>query len=319
MMKYQIKLFIAFFLLAFTTQLHAQKRLSLNYYAEDVLNKIGVTASQKEQIKTIRSELDTNLSETRNNTNLNSEEKATKDKQAYNNAFVKYNAVLSSEQQKTVRRLLHEIQVENVKNGFATFHESAHFKKRMEVFKENPLATNGIVFLGNSITERGQWETLFPNKPVFNRGIGGDNTYGVLARLDEVIASKPEKIFLMIGINDLGSRQWEIALILENYNKIVDKIRAGTPKSKLYVQSVLPLNDSLLKANTYKNKADTIIKLNKELQIIGKKKCAGFIDLYSVFHSGNHVLDAKYTKDGIHLLPEGYVVWKDFLEKNKYL
>ena len=34
--------------------------------------------------------------------------------------------------------------------------------------------------------------------------MGGDRVNGVLQRLDEVVASSPDKVFLMIGINDLG-------------------------------------------------------------------------------------------------------------------
>ncbi|MEQ7801051.1 GDSL-type esterase/lipase family protein [Pedobacter sp. ASV1-7] len=318
-MKDQIKLLAILFLLTFSAQLYAQKKLSLNYYSDEVLNKIQVTTIQKATIKDIRSELDLKLSEIKNDLDLSTENRASKNREAYNTAYSKYNAVLSNDQQAIVRKLLFEIQVENVKNGFGTFHESAHFKKRMEIFKNDPLSKGGIIFLGNSITEQGDWKNLFPDKNVFNRGIGGDNTYGVLARLDEVISSKPEKIFLMIGINDLGSRQWETSVILDNYNKIVDKIKKGSPKTKLYVQSILPLNDNILKGGTYKNKADTIIKLNKVLKSIGNSKCAGFVDLYSIFHTGDTVLNARYTKDGIHLLPDGYLIWKEFLEKNKYL
>lgn len=318
-MRYQIRLLLSLFLFVFSIHAQAQQRQSLNYYSDVVLNKIEATSAQKNSIKDIRSELDLRLSEIKNNTSLSADEIAAKNKQVYNDAFLKYNAVLSDEQKAVIKKLLFEVQLENVKNGYASFHESDHFKKRMELFKTDPLYKKGVVFLGNSITEQGDWKGLFPEKKVSNRGIGGDNTFGVLARLDEIIASKPEKIFLMIGINDLGSRQWEVSLILENYNKIVDKIRKGTPKTKLYIQSVLPLNDSVLKGASYKNKADIIIKLNTELRLLGNSKCAGFIDLYSLFHNGDNVLESRYTRDGIHLLPEGYNLWAEFLKNNNYL
>ncbi|ERJ58340.1 GDSL-type esterase/lipase family protein [Sphingobacterium paucimobilis] len=310
---------LSFFLLAFIVRGQAQQKQSLNYYSDVVLNKIEATLDQRNSIKSIRSELDLKLSDIKNNVGLSVDEIAAKNKQVYNEAFLKYNAVLSDEQKSMVKKLLFEVQLENVRNGHGTFHESDHFKKRMELFKTDPLPKKAIIFLGNSITEQGNWKSLFPDKAVYNRGIGGDNTFGVLARLDEIIESKPEKIFLMIGINDLGSRQWDNTLILENYNKIVDKIRKGTPKTRLYIQSILPLNDSLLKGASYRNKADTIMKLNNELQLIGDSKCAGFIDLYSLFHHGDNILDSKYTRDGIHLLPDGYSVWMEFLKKNKYL
>jgi hypothetical protein len=55
-------------------------------------------------------------------------------------------------------------------------------------FKSNPLNFNDIVFLGNSITESGKdWSKRLNYPNIKNRGIGGDVTDGVLARLDEII------------------------------------------------------------------------------------------------------------------------------------
>ena len=59
------------------------------------------------------------------------------------------------------------------------------------------------LFLGDSLTEYGNWRELFPGLDIKNRGIAGDTTDGVLHRLDGITALSPDKIFLMIGINDL--------------------------------------------------------------------------------------------------------------------
>ena len=56
-----------------------------------------------------------------------------------------------------------------------------------------------LVFLGDSITDDGNWDKLFPNLSAENRGIGGDSTLGLLNRLDQIIALQPSQIFLMIG------------------------------------------------------------------------------------------------------------------------
>src|SRR5690606_31756961 len=43
-----------------------------------------------------------------------------------------------------------------------------------------------VIFFGNSITERGPWEELLGKRYVVgNRGIGGDNTFGMKARSEE--------------------------------------------------------------------------------------------------------------------------------------
>jgi len=57
---------------------------------------------------------------------------------------------------------------------------------------------------------------------VINRGIAGDITFGVLGRLDEVIARKPAKLFIKIGINDI-SKNIPDEIIVENILTMVRK------------------------------------------------------------------------------------------------
>jgi lysophospholipase L1-like esterase len=59
-------------------------------------------------------------------------------------------------------------------------------------------------FLGDSITNGGRWNQLFPDVRTANFGVDGDCSRHVLARLQPVIALKPARVFLMIGTNDLG-------------------------------------------------------------------------------------------------------------------
>ncbi len=79
--------------------------------------------------------------------------------------------------------------------------------------------------------------------PIVNRGIGGDNSFGILARMDEVLRGKPKAIFLMDGIND-QLRGIPQELSLENYRQIIKKIKAESPKTKINLESALPINES---------------------------------------------------------------------------
>ncbi len=74
-----------------------------------------------------------------------------------------------------------------------------NYKKVIEEFKMKPLKFNDIIFLGNSITAEGKdWSQRLNYPNVRNRGIGGDVTDGVLARLAEITYFKPKAIFLLI-------------------------------------------------------------------------------------------------------------------------
>ena len=59
-----------------------------------------------------------------------------------------------------------------------------------------------------SIAQRFDLEVFFPHWPGINRGISGDHIDGVIERLsNSAIELKPEKIFLLIGINDVGDEK----------------------------------------------------------------------------------------------------------------
>jgi len=195
---------------------------------------------------------------------------------------------------------------------------NTYYQGRMELFNTLPPQKNAIVFLGNSITERGAWGELLPGVKVMNRGIGGDNTFGVLARLEGVVAASPHKLFLLIGINDL-SRGLPKAVILRNYERIISYIRRHSPKTKIYVQSVLPLNEPLTKAPYLKNKKDSILQLNAGIRQIADKYRLPYLNLHEVFADDNGDLKAELTADGIHLKPAGYVVWVAYLKAHRYL
>jgi len=124
---------------------------------------------------------------------------------------------------------------------------SPYWKHRVTLFEVLPNNPNEIIFLGNSITDGCEWSELFGNPSIINRGISGDRTDGVLQRLSEVTESKPSKVFIMIGVNDI-SGGIELNKITLNYRDIIEKIKSDSPDTKIYIQSVLPtLNHPFVK------------------------------------------------------------------------
>lgn len=197
-------------------------------------------------------------------------------------------------------------------------YNNSYYQGRMEFFSTLPQVDKAIVFLGNSLTERGAWNELLPGKRVVNRGIGGDNTFGVLARISPVIQSKPTKVFLLIGINDIG-RGTPVEMIAENYEKIVTQFLSESPKTQLFLQSVLPMNDAVLKADYLKNKKNIIIVLNEKIKAIAEKYKLTYVNLHEVFNDGNEQLKANLTTDGIHIKATAYALWVNYLKDKNYL
>jgi lysophospholipase L1-like esterase len=194
-----------------------------------------------------------------------------------------------------------------------------HYVERYERFKKEPIVKERVIMMGNSITEGGNWQTLLKDSTVINRGISGDVTFGVLNRIKEVTDRKPSKLFLLIGINDL-SRNTPVEVIIENVFMIVGKIRSGSPGTSIYIQSILPTNESFKNLNkNFLGKMEHIATINSQVKKYAKKLKFTYVDLYSSFLDGDGRLEAKMTTDGLHLSAAGYNRWVEILKREKYL
>lgn len=191
------------------------------------------------------------------------------------------------------------------------------YKELVEKFNADPVTKKEYIFLGNSITAGADWSKLLNLPQAKNRGISGDITFGVLERLQEVIDRKPAKVFVLIGINDI-SRNVPDSLILRNYKNIIKRIREGSKKTQIYFYTLLPVNASFEKFKNHYGKDEHILYLNDEIRKFTAKNVT-VIDLYPHFLDGDKKLRAELTKDGLHLIPAGYQVWKEVLEKGGYL
>lgn len=196
--------------------------------------------------------------------------------------------------------------------------DPGYYQKRAAVFRAEPAVQGVVMFLGNSITEGGDWKKLLNNPAVLNRGISGDNTFGVLARLDEVVRHKPSKLFLLIGVNDL-SKNIPPAVTIQNIFSIVGRIRAESPKTTIYVQSLLPVNPGHKKFPPRFNKQTDIEVINAQLRKYAEPLKYTFVDLFSAFTDSSGKLDLQYTYDGLHLGPAGYQHWVKLLKKENWL
>lgn len=194
---------------------------------------------------------------------------------------------------------------------------SPYYLHSKSMFESLPNTEGEIIFLGNSITDGCNWTELFQDLRVKNRGISGDVTEGILNRLDEVTESHPSKIFIMIGINDLA-RGMSKKEILDNYKIIVDRILKASPKTQIYIESLLPVNEKYGRFKDHYSKADSIVSLNNNLENLAKEKGQTYVDLYSSFVDSEGKLKDKFTEDGLHLNGKAYQLWKSLVEKYVY-
>jgi lysophospholipase L1-like esterase len=169
-----------------------------------------------------------------------------------------------------------------------------------------------LVFIGDSLTEWFDWQKRFPDHQVVNLGISGEPVEGLLARRERIRASidNPDFIFLMTGINNLANEQYDI---IGPYREIVRNLTTWYKKSKIVVQSILPVTLEWIDSNV-------IIDANRRLGQIARENNAEYLDVYGLFVNSKGIPKSGYLQeDGVHLSSKGYEVWANevarFLKK----
>lgn len=173
------------------------------------------------------------------------------------------------------------------------------------------------VLLGDSLS---LWfpATLLPtNRNWLNQGISGETTRGLFKRLSLLERTRPETIFLMIGINDL-LRGIDDFTLLNNYENIVKDLRLVHPHSQIVVQSILPHGGEKAtwegKKRLLKISQSRIRELNQQLRAIAQKQGAFYLNLHPLFTDQDGQLRGELSTDGLHLNEQGYMVWRTAIE-----
>ncbi|MFD0792860.1 GDSL-type esterase/lipase family protein [Mucilaginibacter litoreus] len=193
-----------------------------------------------------------------------------------------------------------------------------HTVERLKVFATQPVKQGGTIFLGDSITEMGDWGKATGDSTVLNRGIGGDITYGVLKRLDDVINRQPKKLFILLGINDIG-KDIPDAVIAYNYFRIISRVHAKSSGTQIYVQSILPVDPTHARFPQHYDKGRHVAQVNNLLKAKARELNFTYVNIAQLFTDKRGLLKPEYTIEGLHLNAKAYMVWAAYLKKLKYL
>lgn len=187
-----------------------------------------------------------------------------------------------------------------------SYSDNVQYVERTSLFSIYEPALTEIVFVGDSITQRCDFNELFGITSSVNRGIGSDTTEGVLNRIADIIDLHPKKIFIMIGVNDLGLNVSQ-DIIKANYRSILSILNEKLQDTQIYVLSVLPVSNGKIASSR-------IVALNSIINDLAEEYENKYIDLYTIM-SEKGELRAELTIDGVHLLGNGYLLARDALTK----
>jgi putative tributyrin esterase len=192
-----------------------------------------------------------------------------------------------------------------------------YFERLAQFYKENanlsvrPAKKPTVCLLGSS-SMQGFPADLLKRYTVFNRGISADTLgigpRGISHRLESsVFDMHPDFVFIKNGRNDLGNRHRtghpSIERMVEEYEKIVLRIRERLPRTKLFIVTCAPVRDD------YAHLATATHSFNMQLKFLAEKYQIPVLDLYEALVGEDGLLRPEYSHDGLHLSRPGYELW----------
>jgi lysophospholipase L1-like esterase len=166
------------------------------------------------------------------------------------------------------------------------------------------------ILVGDSLSLWFPKDKLPTGKLWLNQGISGDTSEGVSKRLSVFSATRPDVIYVMIGINDLRKGATDKS-ILVNSSRIIHSLRQSHPSSQIIVQSILPVRSPKIPNSRIRH-------INNQLAVIAQRQGANYLNIHNWFTDIDGNLRPELTTDGLHLSLAGYQVWQFALEQIEY-
>ncbi|WP_010500186.1 GDSL-type esterase/lipase family protein [Paenibacillus elgii] len=163
------------------------------------------------------------------------------------------------------------------------------------------------LFVGDSIIGGLTNDDLLPEANVMG-GLGA-TVQSTLEYVEEIASRKPSYVFLSMGQNNLGEPPEEAKrTFVQQYTRLVDRIRELLPAARVYVLSITPV-DAASPVGAFMN--PQIETFNAALQKIAKEKGVDYIDLAPIFRQ--HKI--QYDEDGSHFTNAFYPILLDYLKE----
>ena len=177
--------------------------------------------------------------------------------------------------------------------------------------------SENIVFLGDSIIDWYPIEDVYGDLPIIRSGIAGYETDDILKNMDEMVYKyNPTKVFILIGTNDLKKDEDKTEITAEKIIEILSNIKAKRPMTKIYFQSIYPVNREEGAAEERYN--DEIQEVNSIVRKYCENNNVVYIDMYKELADGEGNFKENMTNDGLHPNDLGYARISQVLLKYIY-
>lgn len=175
------------------------------------------------------------------------------------------------------------------------------------------------VFLGDSRTEgfrlysglntgKYLYATGATVASVFNKSV--DTPLGKMPLLDALQQMDCGKIYVMLGVNELG---WNGTDIFRNQStKLIERLQADHPDATIVIQSILPVSAKQDAKGSYVNN-QRIDAYNQVLQELAETYGVVYLNVAEAVMDEDGYLRADWNFDGVHLNKAGCQAWLDYL------
>lgn len=176
------------------------------------------------------------------------------------------------------------------------------------------------VFLGDSRTDgfrlysgldRGTYlcATGATVQSVFTRE--ADTPLGRLPLLDALARTECGKIYVMLGVNELG---WPgTDLFREHSRELLQRIQADHPGTPVLLQAILPVSARQDAKGSYVNN-QRVREYNQVLRELAEELKVYYVAVDEPLTGEDGCLPAELNFDGVHLNPAGCAIWLDYLQ-----
>lgn len=132
-----------------------------------------------------------------------------------------------------------------------------------------------------------------------NWTVGKAQTSGV----SKVLAAKPGKVVIELGINDLNYEGRTTQRIVEDYTSLIAAIKKDLPDVRIYVVSIFPITSGFESKSTIYIKNSQVKEVNEAL---AKLEGVKYIDLFSAMSDEKGYLNTDLSTNGLNIKKSYY-------------
>jgi lysophospholipase L1-like esterase len=111
--------------------------------------------------------------------------------------------------------------------------------------------------------------------------------------LEAMKTKKFDKVFIMLGFNELGWPNYDV--FLDKYSTLISEIKKIQPDAKIYLQSILHVTESHSAKEDYENNPRVNL-YNKNIKKLADNKTVFYINLNPCFDNQNKALKEEKTE-----------------------